>query len=61
MFAARPRSPLAFSLPVMNIITGLALLDTTLRKSTGPSVMVSRGSRWGESAIVHAPSAMITS
>ena len=43
MLAARPRSPLAFSLPVMNIIIGLPLPETTLRKSTGPTVMASFG------------------
>ena len=47
MLAARPRSPLALSLPVMNIITGLPLPEMTLRKSTGPMVRASFGSLSG--------------
>ena len=61
MFAARPRSPLAFSLPVMNIITGFPLPDTTLRNSTGPMVNASFGSFSGVGDSVQVPSAMTTS
>ena len=34
--AARPRSPLALTLPIMNIIAGLPLPVMSLRNSTGP-------------------------
>ena len=43
MLAARPMSPFAFSLPLMNMITGLALPETTLTKSTGATVIASCG------------------
>ena len=49
MLAARPRSPFAFSLPVMNIITGLPPPETILRNSTGPMVRASFGSCCGVS------------
>src|SRR5205814_9597155 len=61
MFAARPRSPLAFSLPVMNIITGLPLPETTLMKSTGATVTASFGSCSGVGDRTHLPSAMTSS
>src|SRR5437764_139172 len=61
MLAASPRSPLAFSLPVMNSVTGLALPVTTLRKSTEPRLSASFGSCSGFGDSAQAPSAMTSS
>src|SRR5262249_28030885 len=61
MLAARPRSPLAFSLHVMNIIIGLPLPETILRKSTGPTLTASFGSCSAADESTHARSAMTSS
>src|SRR5688572_32462870 len=46
--AARPMSPLAFSLPVMNIIIGFAAPATSWRKSGPPMLIESFGLPWAE-------------
>ena len=52
---------MALSLPVMNSITGLALPETTFRKSAAPMDSASFGSWAGVGDSSHLPSAMTSS